>query len=196
MYVFAPDLISDPAFRSMDGQDFWAFFDQASSPLGPIWHDHSHVAQPAPTPPGAADGVDDAPLPPTPAEHSAARRPLLWGSPSASGFAFDFGTPPIQGATSPAEAFRGLGDSFGAQDVALDHGSPEAQAPPRTRPRRANRGPNAQIWNAQKPNIRRLYIEEANTLEHTKKLMKEQYGFDASWVSQASQHSAGLCSSF
>lgn len=52
------------------------------------------------------------------------------------------------------------------------------------RTRRVNpRGPSAMHWSSQKANILRLYIDEDNTLEATKKTMKDQFDFNATSVS-------------
>ena len=49
-------------------------------------------------------------------------------------------------------------------------------------PRAKTRGPSAMSWSTQKANIRRLYMDEDNTLEATKKAMNERYNFNATLV--------------
>ncbi len=172
---------------------FASFFDNVDQP-DPFWlADDIHTAAQAATLRPAADDIASF-VPPTTAEQLNAPSPFFWSPAPADDFdlGFDPGDPLIHGAGFPDEAFQGLVDGLGAQDIAVDHGTPEAPAPPAL-PAPRNRGPSAQSWTDNKPEIQRLYIGQNLTLEETRRWMKEKRGFDASCVPPAPQRRVCFC---
>ncbi|KAH7325775.1 Clr5 domain-containing protein [Stachybotrys elegans] len=85
------------------------------------------------------------------------------------------------GGHAQAETALPRADQFVVQDSPHQHGLVEAQASegPRSR-RKLGRGKHTLDWSAHKSTIRRLYLEEDNTLEETRQWMKREHGFDAS----------------